>query len=239
MSETELIAAEVVQLAVGMPKRYGDPESSDPMHRVWTTGFFKQPVEGEVQLNQLGFEGDGVADLVNHGGVDKAVLCYCAEHYPVWRNEFQQIDSLASSFPVKEFGNGAFGENLTVSGLNEETVCLGDVYEIGTAEVQVSQPRQPCWKLGRRWQLKQLTALAVTTGRMGWYIRVLEEGAVAKGQAMQLIERPLPDWPITRVNELFYRDRHNVEDARTMADCPLLAEVWREDFRSRVKKSEG
>ncbi|PQO37125.1 MOSC domain-containing protein [Blastopirellula marina] len=209
------------------------------MDKPWQTGFFKQPVAGSVQLHRLGFEGDGVADLVHHGGVDKAVLCYSAQHYPIWRNEFQQMDALAESFPIESFGPGAFGENLTVSGLAEETVCLGDVYEVGTARIEVSQPRQPCWKLGRRWRLKQLTALAVSTGRMGWYVRILEEGVVSADQDMVLVDRTLPEWPITRLNELFYHDRSNLEDAQTMAQCKVLAEAWRGEFRKRVEKGAG
>lgn len=207
------------------------------MDKAWETGFFKLPAKGPVPLKRLGFEGDGVADTVNHGGVDKAVLCYAAEHYRVWRNEFQQIDAIASRIPLNEFGPGAFGENLTVEGLSEGNVCLGDVYELGTAKIEVSQPRQPCWKLGRRWRMKQLTALAVSTGRMGWYVRVLQEGDVSAGEAMRLIERPMEQWSIARLNELFYHDRSNVEDAQAMANCQVLAESWRGEFRKRVEKA--
>lgn len=207
------------------------------MDKPWETGFFKQPASGSVVLKRLGFEGDGVADQVNHGGKDKAVLCYSAEHYPVWREEFRQIDAIAQRIPLNEFGPGAFGENLTTSGLSEDTVCLGDVYEVGTATVQVSQPRQPCWKLARRWKLKQLTALAVSTGRMGWYVRVIEEGAVATGEAMVLVDRTLPEWPIERLNELFYHDRSNLIDAEVMAACDLLADSWRDEFRKRIEKA--
>jgi len=226
----------IVQVAVGMPQQYGSPEATDPMDQPWETGFFKQPAAEAVRLNRLGFEGDGVADPVHHGGMDKAVLCYAAQHYPLWRQEFQQMEAIAEHFPVEQFGEGAFGENLTVSGLSEEKVCLGDVYQVGTAKIQVSQPRQPCWKLGRRWRLKQLTALAVSTGRMGWYVRVIEEGDISAGQAMTLLERTLEDWPIARLNELFYRDRSNLEDAQQMADCDVLADAWRDEFRKRIAK---
>lgn len=229
----------IVQVAVGMPRHYGSDEATDPMDKPWETGFFKQPVSGSVRLNRLGFEGDGVADLVNHGGEDKAVLCYSAEHYPVWRNEFQQIDAIAERLSVESFGAGAFGENLTVDGLSEDSVCLGDVYEVGSATIQISQPRQPCWKLGRRWRLKQLTALAVSTGRMGWYVRVIQEGEVAANQDMTLVDRPLPEWPVARLNELFYHDRSNLKDAQEMADCILLAEAWRSEYRKRVEKAAG
>ncbi|MBI1249686.1 MOSC domain-containing protein [bacterium] len=228
--------AMIVQLSVGMPQVYGDPASDEPMERSWETGFYKQPVEGDRFLSKLGLEGDGVADPVHHGGLDKAVLCYAAEHYPVWRNEIKLLTDLQLSFAVDDFDWGGFGENLTISHLTEQTVCLGDIYQLGTALVQVSQPRQPCWKLGRRWGWKQLTALAVATGRMGWYLRVLEEGAVAQGLEVKLVERTLEDWPISRLNELYYHDRNNLKDSQAMADCPLLAEVWRQDFRRRLEK---
>ncbi|RCS52949.1 MOSC domain-containing protein [Bremerella cremea] len=226
----------VVQLAVGFPKDYGDPAATEPMDKAWRTGFFKQPVAAAVRLNTLGFAGDGVADSVNHGGPDKAVLCYSAWHYPIWREEFRQIDSLAQRIPLDQFGPGAFGENLTIEGQSEESVCLGDIYEVGTARIQISQPRQPCWKLGRRWRVKQLTALAVSTGRMGWYVRILREGEVSVGQEVRLVERPLADWPIARLNELFYHDRQNVLDAQIMADCHILAEAWRDEFRNQIEK---
>lgn len=226
----------IAQVAVGMPQNYGSPEATDPMDKPWSTGFFKQPFAGEIALKTLGLAGDGVADEVNHGGPDKAVLCYSAEHYPVWRNEFQQIESIARRIVIDDFGWGAFGENLTIEGLSEDHVCLGDIFDVGTARIQVSQPRQPCWKLGRRWRMKELTALAVSTGRMGWYARVLQEGNLSAGQEVQLVERPLADWPVSRLNELFYHDRHNVQDAEIMADCPILAEAWRSEFRKRIER---
>lgn len=227
----------ITQVAVGKPQDMGDPAAIDPMDKPWTSGFFKQPVSGDVWLDSLGLEGDGQADLVNHGGADKAVLCYSAEHYPVWREEFSQIDAIRQKLAIQDFGDGAFGENLTITGHSEESVCLGDTYAVGTAKIQVSQPRQPCWKLGRRWRMKELTALAVSTGRMGWYVRILQEGTISTGLDVKLIERPLPDWPISRLNELYYRDRRNLDAAQIMADCPFLAEAWRGEFRKRVEKS--
>ncbi|MCC9606330.1 MOSC domain-containing protein [Blastopirellula sp. JC732] len=224
--------AKIVQLQIGQPKSYGSADAADPMDREWTTGFFKQPTSEPVEVDWEGIVGDGVADRVNHGGRDKAMLVYAAAHYPLWRAELRgQIDEA-------KFGNGAFGENLTVSDLDEEAVCLGDVYRVGTALLQVSQPRQPCWKLARRWRLKELTALAVKTGRMGWYVRVLEKGTLQVGDVLQLIERPAPDWTIARLNQLFYHDRKNLDDAAIMAASPLLAEAWRGEFRKRVEKAE-
>ncbi|EAQ79088.1 MOSC domain-containing protein [Blastopirellula marina] len=223
--------AKIVQLQLGLPQTYGSADAEDAMDREWTTGFFKQPTGEQVELDWEGLVGDGVADRINHGGRDKAMLIYADMHYPRWREELRdQVD-------VAAFGAGAFGENLTVTQLTEETVCVGDVYQVGTALLQVSQPRQPCWKLARRWRLKELTALAVRTGRMGWYVRVMQQGAIQVGDTLQLVERPTPDWTIARLNQLFYHDRRNVADAAILAASPVLAESWRSEFRKRVEKA--
>ncbi|TWT38841.1 MOSC domain-containing protein [Blastopirellula retiformator] len=222
--------ATLLQVQIGLPQEYGSADAEDPMDRAWTTGFFKQPTREPVEVDWEGIVGDGVADLVNHGGRDKAILMYASAHYPVWREE------LGGKVNTAKFGDGAFGENLSVSHLQEASVCLGDVYQVGTAVLQVSQPRQPCWKLGRRWRLKELTALAVKTGRMGWYVRVLQQGTLQVGDALQLIERPAHDWTIARLNQLFYHDRKNLADAAVLAESPLLAEAWRGEFRKRVDK---
>ncbi|UUO07095.1 MOSC domain-containing protein [Blastopirellula sp. J2-11] len=224
-------AAKIVQLQLGLPQSYGSADAEDVMDRAWTTGFFKQPTGEKVELDWEGLVGDGVADRINHGGRDKAMLVYADSHYPRWREELHdQVD-------VAAFGAGAFGENLTVSHLTEAIVCLGDTYQVGTALLQVSQPRQPCWKLARRWRLKELTALAVRTGRMGWYLRVLQKGAIQAGDTLQLVDRSAPDWTIARLNQLFYHDRSNVADAAILAASPLLAESWRSEFRKRIEKA--
>ena len=159
----------LVSIQVGLPRFYGRPGADDPMDRPWETGFFKQPVDGPRWLGRTNLAGDGQADLVNHGGPDKAVLCYAASHYPGWRGELDR----------PELPHGAFGENFTIEGLTEETVCVGDTYRLGGAIVQVSQPRQPCWKLAWRWRLKELTALVERSGRTGWARRVAQRGMTA------------------------------------------------------------
>ena len=144
----------LVSIQVGLPQSYGREGADDPMDRPWETGFFKQAVDGSRWLGRTNLAGDGQADLVNHGGEDKAVLCYAASHYPGWRAELDRPD----------LPHGAFGENFTIEGLTEETVYVGDTYRLGEAIVQVSQPRQPCWKLAWRWRLKELTALVERSG---------------------------------------------------------------------------
>lgn len=231
------LSGTVVQLAVGKPQRLGREGAADPMDQPWETGFFKQPVAGPVAAGRLGLEGDGQADLIHHGGPHKAVLCYAEAHYALWQQEFLADASIRERLDVKAFGQGALGENLTIRGLSEENVCLGDIYQVGTAQLQVSQPRRPCWKIGRRWRVKELTALTLSTGRTGWYVRVLKEGHLAAGQEIRLLERPLEGWTITRLNHLSYQDRDNLEAAAFLAQRSELADTWREDFRKRVEKS--
>ena len=211
-------------VCVGLPQTHGTPGATDPLERQWTSGFIKQPVAGALWLGRTNLVGDGQADLRVHGGPDKAALAYAAEHYPAWKAELE-LDHL---------GSGGFGENFTIEGLNEHIICLGDVYSLGEAHLQISQPRQPCWKLGRRWRMPDLPKRAVATGRMGWYFRVLREGPVAAGQRIELLERPLPQWTIARLNDLMYFDQRNVPALTALAACPLLAESWREVFEQRL-----
>jgi len=204
-------------LQVGKPAIHETPDAKNPMEREWSTGIFKSPVSGPLWLGKINLRGDEQADLTVHGGVDKAVLGYFAGHYPLWRKELR----------LREFPFGAFGENFTIEGLNEETTSIGDTFEVGEAVVQVAQPRQPCWKLARRWQNKYLPARVVETGRSGWYFRVVKEGTVEAGQQMQLIERHCAEWTIARVNEILYEMDSNLSDAKQLSGCEFLAEGLR------------
>ena len=162
-------AGTIVALCLGTPRDLGREDAPEPFDRAWTTGIFKTPVDGPVHLSSLGFTGDGQADLTVHGGPDKAVCVYSADHYPGWRH----------ALGLDPFTFGAFGENLTIDGLDEQQVCIGDVWSVGDALVQVSQPRQPCWKLAMKWRRRTLTDEVVVSGRTGWYFRVQHEGLVA------------------------------------------------------------
>ncbi|MGG6270709.1 MOSC domain-containing protein [Leptolyngbya sp. AN03gr2] len=211
----------ILSIQVGLPQQLGVEGAADLMDRPWTTGFFKEPIAGAVYLGKTNLVGDGQADLVLHGGVEKAVLAYAAQHYPCWQ---QELD--LSHFPY-----GAFGENFTVSSQSEEDVCIGDIYAVGAARIQVSQPREPCWKLARRWRMKDLPKRVINTGRSGWYFRVLAEGLVESGLPLVLVERPLPEWSIARVNHAFYRGQ---ADFAELADCPFLSASWRQYFSMRL-----
>lgn len=217
-------AGTLESIQVGLPREYGEESAADPMDRLWTTAFYKERVAGPVQVGFTQIVGDGQADQVHHGGPDKAILAYAASHYPAWRDALDQ--------PGLPFGG--FGENFTVSGLTEREVCIGDTWAIGSeVVVQVSQPRQPCWKLARRWRVKTLALQVQQTGRTGWYFRVLSEGTVTAGMPLILVERPFPEWTVDRANQVMHHDKSNIAAAQALAALPELSESWRTTLQRR------
>jgi len=208
----------LLAIHVGTPRTYGRPDAEDPMDQEWTTSFFKDPIEGPVWIHRTRVEGDQPANVKAHGGVEQAALIYAADHYPMWRRELDMPD----------FGYGAFGENFSVSGLDEESVCIGDVLAIGAARLQVSKPRAPCWKIDRRWRREDLARRVQETGRTGWYVRVLEEGAVEQGQTVSLETRPCPEWTVSQVTGVMGERRSRPDDAAALARCEYLSPDWRD-----------
>lgn len=190
----------------------------------WKTAFYKTAVSGKVEVGTTNIAGDGQADLRYHGGMDKAVCVYPSEHYPFWRQ--------ALGFPIMEWG--AFGENLSTEGLTEETVCLGDLFQSGETLFEISQPRQPCWKLARRWGIKNLAQLVEEQGFTGWYFRVRKPGFISNGTPLLLIERPFPAWTIARTNQIMYRDLDDLQSALFLSECSVLSGSWRRVFAGRV-----
>lgn len=214
----------VVSIQVAQPQTYGQDAAADEHDREWTTAFFKRPITVSVHVTKLGLAGDGQADLRFHGGVDKAVLAYSADHFPIWKQELPHID----------WSGGAFGENLTIAGVSEPQVCIGDVWQIGSVRFEVSQPRQPCWKLSRRWRVADLARQVTHNGRSGWYLRVLEPGEITTGDSCTLTARPNPTWTISRAQQLMYLEKQNLAAAAELATLPALAESWREVFQARI-----
>ena len=211
--------ARLISLNIGLPAYRAEGEP-------WTSGIYKSPVAGRIHLAEDNLAGDGQADLKVHGGPDKAVCVYSADHYPFWREHLG----------VSDCGPSWFGENFSIEGQTETDVAIGDTYRIGTAVVQISQPRAPCSKLGRRWSRLDMPKLVLQSGRTGWYLRVLEPGDVASGETLTLVDRPFPRWTIDVVNAVAYSrgGTVDVEAARELADCPALAESWRGGFRKLV-----
>lgn len=189
------------------------------------TAFAKEPVTGSVHLATLGFEGDDVANHKYHGGPEKAVCCYPLAHYEYW-------DRMAGR-PV---ARPIFGENLTLTDCTEETVYLGDVYQLGGAVVQVCQPRVPCDRLQRRHQWQEILKEATKTGFTGFYLRVLTEGTVTPGDALTLLERPAGAVSIAEANEIFYRQQNDQAQLQRLLAIPALAQTWRDWATKRLHK---
>ena len=221
----------LVSVQVGMPRNVRmqqqdrADETSDPT--TWRTAFYKLPVTGSVHVGKETIAGDGQADLRYHGGEDRPVLGYCADHYALWEKELGY-----ANMPF-----GGFGENFTIRGMDERTVCLGDRFAVGPIRVEVSQPRQPCSKLARRWQNHDLPALVIKHNRGGWYFRVLEEGAIEAGMPIVLLDRPYPQWTIARAMEVYYHGKNDLESQRSLASLPPLSQQWREHFEKQLERA--
>lgn len=190
------------------------------------TGIFKEPVAGRVRVRRLNLEGDGQADLSVHGGPDKAVYAYPSEHYPFWRNEL----------PGQTLAWGAFGENLTTEGWWEDEVFVGDRFRIGTTEMVVTQPRMPCFKLALRFGREDVVARFLESGRPGFYLRVLQEGAVEAGDPMERIEEDSRRVRVVDVVRLYLDKKGTLDrELRERAvQVEALPEAWRDHFRRRL-----
>ena len=219
---------EILSIQVGMPKIV----AAD-----WTTAIFKHPVSGPVQLGKLNLEGDKQADLNVHGGVDKAVNVYPVEHYRYWNQRVRF--PFRKRIQLPQICHGAFGENFTTCGFTEEQVCIGDTFRVGNAIVQVSQPRQPCWKLARKFNQKKLPIWVQQTGKTGWYFRVMQEGAVEAGNSFHLIEQKYPQWTLAKANELMHRPTRSLSQIEKILQCELLSESWQKTLNDFLINKEG
>ena len=193
--------------------------------RTFRTGIFKSPVAGPVSVGRTKIEGDGHADLDSHGGLDKPVYLYPAEHYPYWRKELAE--------EIAEMGS--FGENLTTEGLLEDSVCIGDTFEVGTTVMQVTQPRTPCYKLAARFNRPDLPDRFLKSMKSGFYLRVLEPGQVTADDRFSLCDRDLHPVSVSHVARVCYfrfDDRCAIEEI--LANDSLSAE-WRNAFEKRLK----
>lgn len=182
----------------------------------------KRAVAGPRKVDLLGIEGDEQADLRFHGGPDKAIHHYPFDHYTFWQTRLNGHPLLGTA--------GGFGENISTLGLTEGEICLGDRFRLGTALVEVSQGRQPCWKQGHRLDDAVVPAVMVKTRRSGWYYRVIEPGEVGAGDQLTLMERPLPEWSVARVFGLLIGGEGKRDPAalRALAGLEVLAQSWQE-----------
>jgi MOSC domain-containing protein YiiM len=210
----------IISLSVGRPRLVvwdGQPVS---------TGIYKSPVEGRVMLRTLNLDGDRQADLTVHGGPSKAAYAYPSEHYGFWRDEL----------PDMELPWGMFGENFTTEGLDESSVNIGDRFRVGSAEVVVTQPRMPCYKLGIKFGRKDILKRFLASGRTGLYFSVAREGEVAAGDRVELLARDENNVTVADITRLYSRDRDDFDTMRRAVEVEALPDAWRQHFRQQLSK---
>ena len=212
---------QLVSIQRGTPRTEGSFGTSDAMERRFTSAIWKEPLAGGAQVTSEGLAGDAVANRRYHGGPDQALLAYAAAHYARWQAEWGR----GALVP------GAFGENLTVDGADENDVCLGDRWAIGNVELQVTAAREPCATLARRHQVADLIKIVRHNGRGGWYLRVIREGEIAPGLAVTLIERMHPEWTVRRALRVIVNGSR--KERRALLDCPAIASRWRQRLERR------
>jgi MOSC domain-containing protein YiiM len=216
----EHVNARLISIQVGKPVTY--PGLEDPAQE-WRSAIVKLPVDGPVWLGTLGLDGDAQADLRSHGGPQRAVNLYPAEHYEDWRK----------TPGLEQMSGGAFGENFTTLGLLETTACIGDVFRVGEAVIEISQPRGPCYKLDRRWKVADLSKRAEQSRRFGWYFRVRKEGQVEAGSDLILAARPFPQWTVVRVWDATF-DPSQRDAGLELVECTALSDSWRSTLLKKL-----
>lgn len=218
---TASLSMRVDALLTGCAKPYTRPGSF--------SGIDKQPLNGRVYIGELGLSGDEQGDPRVHGGPDKAVHHYPFEHYARWQEDLGSLPLLQAP--------GAFGENISTRGLDEENVCIGDQFTLGGALLEVSQGRQPCWKLNDRFDVPDMARRVQSTGRTGWYYRVLQAGTATAGNLLELTSRPHPEWPLRCLGRLLFE---RVLDPAALEPALLLPLVpsWRKLVERRLQQCE-
>ncbi|HSZ53742.1 MAG TPA: MOSC and FAD-binding oxidoreductase domain-containing protein [Caulobacteraceae bacterium] len=192
------------------------------------TGIWKAPVSGRCRVGRLNVEGDGQGDLAGHGGEQRAVFAYQIESYRYWQERLGRSD----------FVYGQFGENFTIEGLADDEVCIGDRYRIGAALLEVTQPRVTCYRVGIRMDHPQMPALLTSSGRPGFYLRVLEEGDVAAGDPIALVARGPQGMTVTKVNALLYSSSHPRDQLERALRIPALSQGWRGSFETMLRSQD-
>ncbi len=210
----------LISLNVGLPRIV--ESNGEPV----TTGIFKEPVEGPVMLRTLNLDGDRQADLTVHGGVSKAVYAYPAEHYEFWKREL----------PEMELSYGMFGENFTTEGLLEDALNVGDRWRVGEAELMLTEPRMPCYKLGIKFGRTDIIRKFLQSRRTGFYFAVVKEGEVKAGDLMELQTRDANNITIADITRLYAFEKNDLETLRRAVKLEALSESWREHFQKQIQK---
>ncbi|MCS4485709.1 MOSC domain-containing protein [Staphylococcus americanisciuri] len=216
------MVGQIQKLYIGKVRQHGNAGAKELMEQTWTTAMYKQETDTPVWLGKEGLEGDAVADTRHHGGAEKALFAYAVTHYPVFSEHYQQ-----------EIHVGSNGENIAVTGMDEDTVCIGDIYKIGDAIVKVAQPRRPCWKTSRRQGIVDFSVMLEETGKAGWHYRVLKEGYIQQGDMLELQERPYPNWTIQRMNDTL-RGATDIASLKELQEAPFTPESWHGTLAKRI-----
>ncbi len=199
----------------------------DYMGKKVRTGIFKEPVRGRVMLRRLNLDGDAQSDLINHGGIYKAVYAYSAEDYGFWQRELRR----------DRFTFGQFGENFTVREMLEDEIHIGDIFRVGSAKVEVTQPRVPCYKLGIKMELAGFPKMFLASGRVGFMLRVLEEGEVGAGDSFERLTVGPERVSIREINHLLHFDPDNLAGVRQVLLVKALSPGWRGSFEKRLAEA--
>ncbi|MEW6211511.1 MAG: MOSC domain-containing protein [Acidobacteriota bacterium] len=214
--------AKLISINVGLPR---EVQSNG---KTVLTGIFKEPVEGRIQMRRLNLDGDRQADLSVHGGENKAVYVYPSEHYPYWRELLKR----------ENLGWGMFGENLTTEGLFETEVFIGDRFRLGEAEVTVTQPRFPCFKLALKFGREDIIKKFLDSLRSGFYLSVGREGEVGASDEIELIHRSEDRISVTDIVRLYARDKNDTKLLRRVVSSEAVPQDWKDYFRNRLEKLE-
>ena len=210
----------LISLNVGLPRIVGS--NGEPV----ATGIFKEPKQGPVMLRTLNLDGDRQADLTVHGGVSKAVYAYPVEHYEFWRREL----------PEMELPYGMFGENFTTEGMLEDALNVGDCFRVGKAELMVTEPRLPCYKLGIKFGRTDIIRKFLQSRRTGFYFAVVKEGEVEAGNEIELLSRDTNDITIADITRLYAFEKDDLETLRRAVKLEALSDSWREYFQKQIHK---
>lgn len=205
------------------------PREVEYRGKMVSTGIFKEATKEKIAVRELNLDGDGQADLIAHGGIYKAIYVYSIENYSYWQNELGRDD----------FTYGQFGENFTVEGLTEDNVHVGDIFRMGTAMVEVTQPRVPCFKLGIRMGMSTFPKIFLNSNRSGFYLRVLQKGEVQAGDEITLVKADPNRMTVRDINDLLYHAEDKLDGAKRALKIHALSPGWRGSFESIVAKAQS
>ena len=214
-------------LLIGEVKNYGSQSATNKLNTPWSSAIFKVAQNGEIFANELGFEGDRVADTKHHGGPEKAIFANSFSNYAQWEK----------FLGLKNMAYGAMGENLCIDGLDESSVCVGDIHKIGSLVLQVSQPRKPCFKLSKRWGNENMATHIFETGLTGWYYRVITPGSCKAGDTIEIVEKDEVGMSILEVNRLFYAPNENLKLLEKFNALTTITNGWHDDVKRRLNNT--